>query len=120
MNFRFIPINENIIIAELADAHFIINKAQDVLDIFGDLIARDCYRIIISEKNLHPDFFNLKTGLAGDVLQKFSNYNFKLAIVGDFARYTNKSLQDFILESNKSGVAFFTDTISSALTGLGK
>lgn len=120
MNFRYIERNKNILIAELADEQFVINKAQDILDIFGDLYATDCRKIIIYEKNLHPDFFDLKTGLAGEVLQKFSNYNFKLAVVGEFARYTSKSLQDFIFESNKSGVAFFTDSVNSALLRLEK
>ncbi|MCK7528774.1 MAG: DUF4180 domain-containing protein [Ignavibacteriales bacterium] len=30
------------------------------------------------------DFFDLKTGIAGEILQKFSTYNVRLAILGDF------------------------------------
>ena len=37
--------------------------------------------LVIDEKNLSPEFFDLKTGLAGQVLQKFTNYRSKLAIV---------------------------------------
>lgn len=37
--------------------------------------------LVIDEKNLTPDFFDLKTGLAGQVLQKFVNYRTKLAII---------------------------------------
>ena len=44
--------------------------------------------LVIDEKNLSPDFFDLKTGLAGQVLQKFVSYRTKLAvIVRDPARY---------------------------------
>lgn len=107
-------------IAELSDEKFVISQPQHVLDIFGDLMAADCERIIINERNLHADFFDLKTRLAGEVLQKFSNYRVKLAIVGDFTKYNSKSLQDFILESNKSNTVFFTDSAELAVQRLGK
>lgn len=45
--------------------------------------------------------------LAGDILQKFSKYNIKLAIVGDFTKYKSKSLHDFIRKSNKENKIFF-------------
>ena len=37
--------------------------------------------LVLDEKNLSPDFFDLKTGLAGQVLQKFVNYRTKLAVI---------------------------------------
>ena len=37
--------------------------------------------LILDEKELSPDFFDLKTGLAGQVLQKFVNYRTKLAVI---------------------------------------
>jgi hypothetical protein len=60
----------------------------------------------------------LKTTLAGDILQKFSNYNVKLAIVGDFSIYTSQSLRDFIYESNKTGRIRFVNTIDEAIEAL--
>lgn len=105
-------------VALIVGGMFIISKPQDVLDIFGDLMATDCERVIIHEHNLHPDFFDLKTRLAGEILQKFSNYRVKVAIVGDFTKYNSKSLQDFILESNKSNYVFFADNTESAIERL--
>jgi hypothetical protein len=49
------------------------------------------------------------------MLQKFSTYDFKLAIVGDFSKYKSKSLQDFIRESNKGRGIFFVNTLKDAL-----
>jgi len=37
--------------------------------------------LVIDEKNLSPDFFDLQTGLAGQVLRKFVNYRTKLAVI---------------------------------------
>ena len=115
---KYHKIADNKIIAELTDDNFIISQVQDVLDIMGDMGSYGCNRIILHEKHLHKDFFNLKTGLAGDILQKFSNYHVKLAIVGDFSQYHSKSLRDFILESNKGNRIFFVENMDSALLKL--
>lgn len=120
MELNYIRTESGITIAELSDRNFVINRSQDALDIFGDLMATGCDRIIIHERSLHADFFNLKTKLAGEVLQKFSNYRVRLAIVGYFEKYKSKSLHDFILESNKSGTVFFADSMERAIQRLEK
>ena len=106
---------ENTVIAELIDEKFIISQPQDILDLIGDSVSYNCSRLMIREQNLHTDFFRLHTGLAGEILQKFSNYNFKLAVVGDFSKYMNKSLLDFIRESNKGRSIFFVNTREDAI-----
>ena len=37
--------------------------------------------LMLDESQLGPDFFELGTGLAGEVFQKFTNYRVRLAIV---------------------------------------
>jgi hypothetical protein len=106
------------IIAELIDDKYIIAQTQDMLDLIGDLVSYDCNRIIIHVRNFHADFFHLKTRLAGDILQKISNYKIKLAIIGDFSVYKSKSLHDFIRECNKGNMIFFLDTLDAALIRL--
>lgn len=102
-------------IAELNDEGFIIKEPQDILDIMADLGTMDCSRMILSENNLAGDFFDLKTKLAGEILQKCSNYRFKLAIAGDFSKYTSKSLSDFIRESNRGNRIWFVNDTREAL-----
>jgi len=107
-------------IAEVTDDNFKISSVQDAVDLLGDMYYNNCNAIVLKEVNFHPDFFTLHTGLAGDVLQKVSNYQFKLAVTGDFSKYTSKSLQDFIRESNRGNRVFFVDTAEDALLKLGK
>lgn len=107
-------------LAELISEQIEINDQQDALDIMVDASYQGANRLIVSEKNLHPDFFDLKTGIAGEVLQKFSTYSAFLAIVGDFSKYTSKSLNDFIYESNKVGRINFVSTKEEALQALTK
>jgi hypothetical protein len=115
--FTFHEINDQVI-AELTDNNFIINEVQDALDLMADLSYQGYNRMIINEKNLNKDFFDLSTRFAGEILQKFSNYNFKLAIIGDFSKYESKSLRDFIRESNRGNMIYFAEDLQSALLRL--
>jgi hypothetical protein len=62
----------------------------------------------------------LKSGIAGEILQKFSTYNFRLAIVGTFSEVQSKSLRDFIYESNKYGRINFVGSHDEAFERLMK
>jgi hypothetical protein len=102
-------------IAEVISEANVINKVEDGIDLLGNLYYQGFDRIIIYEKNITPVFFDLKTGIAGEILQKFSNYRVQLAIVGDFSKYNSKSLNNFIYESNKGSLINFVSTLSEAL-----
>ncbi len=106
-------------IAELMSDSVIVGRAQDALDVMADLGARGIRDIILHERALGADFFKLPTGRAGDVLQKFSNYRVRAAIVGDFSRYASRSLQAFIRESNRGDAVCFVPTTEEALRRLG-
>lgn len=102
-------------IAEIISDEIIIRSPQDSLDLLGNLYYQDFDKIILHQSSLTPDFFDLKTGLAGEILQKFSTYRIRLAIVGDFSVYTSKSLNDFIYESNKGRQIAFVGSVEEAL-----
>lgn len=88
-----------------------ITDVQSALDVM--MSARyesGTERIAIQKEALAEDFFILSSGLAGEILQKFTNYGVKCAIYGDFSRYTSKPLRDFIRESNRRG----TDVVFAA------
>jgi hypothetical protein len=101
-------------IAEITDRDFIIKEPQDIPDLMADLSYQDCNRVILYENNLSRDFFDLKTKLAGEILQKISNYRFSLTIIGDFSKYTSKSLAAFIRESNRGNQICFVNDLQEA------
>ena len=103
-------------IAEIVSDTLVIKTSEDGLDLLGNLYYQDFDKIVIQEKNITPDFFDLKNGMAGEILQKFSNYRVRLAIVGDFTPYSSKSIKDFIYESNKKGQINFVNTTTEALS----
>lgn len=101
-------------IAEIKSDGVLIKNAQDALEILANCAYQGATNLILEQHQVSDEFFDLKTGLAGDVLQKFSNYQSRLAIVGDFSIYTSKSLKDFIRESNRMGRIRFVGTFEEA------
>lgn len=77
-----------------------------------------CSAMVLPKSCLDESFFRLSSGLAGEVLQKFVNYQMRLAIVGDFSHYTSKPLKDFIYESNQGAQVGFWPTEKAALDWL--
>jgi len=102
-------------IAELCRASFPINGVEDAVDLLGNADYQGASKIIIYKEDLSEDFFRLSTGIAGEILQKFSNYRKKLAIIGDFSNIESKSLRDFIRESNRTGQILFVRDLDEAL-----
>jgi len=118
--FKFHKTDSPDTIAELEKGKATISSAGDMLDIMGDIGYRGCQKLIVHAGDLTPDFFDLRTGLAGEILQKFSNYRMRLAIVGDFSRLTSRSWRDFIRESNRGRTVSFLPTLDEALSALNK
>lgn len=105
----------NIKIGEITSDKIILKTTEDGLTLLGDLYYQGYDKIILHEKNITPKFFDLKTGIAGEILQKFAQYRIPLAIVGDFSKYTSNSLRDFIFESNKGKFISFVYTREEAI-----
>ena len=101
-------------IAEISTA-VVIKDAQQAAELLMNCHYSGTDKLIVYEQSLTPDFFDLKTRLAGDILQKFSTYDGRLAIVGDFSKYTSQSLRDFIYERNKMGRISFVRTKEEAV-----
>ena len=101
-------------IAELKKGSMKVTSSQDILDIMANANDQESTSQVIYEEDLGHKFFALKTGLAGEILQKYSNYRNSVAIVGDSSNVESKSLRDFIYESNKTGRISFVSNIESA------
>lgn len=102
-------------VAEIQAEGLVLTSVEDGLSLLGDLYYQGFDKIILHEENIAPEFFDLKTKLAGEVLQKFVQYRMPLAVVGDFSKYTSKSLRDFIYECNQGRQVNFVTELSSAL-----
>lgn len=97
----------------------LLTDGQTALDLMMTVqYETNSSRIALNKEAITADFFDLRCGLAGEILQKFSNYRMKLAIYGDFSAYTSQALRDFMRECNQGQTVFFTADRQEALQRL--
>jgi hypothetical protein len=108
--------------AEIQTDKCLLHTLQDGLNLIGKVYFDGFDGVILHQHQLTPDFFILKNKLAGEILQKFSTYRLKLAIVGQFdeLREQSKSVHDFIFESNKGKMVGFVGSTQEAFVFLCK
>ncbi len=96
-----------------------IHRLTEVLESSGDfldLMANSPSRyILLHKRNVCEEFFDLKSRLAGEILQKAVNYQIHFGIIGDFSVYESPSLKDFIYESNRGRQIVFVETLEKGL-----
>ncbi|MBF6621213.1 MAG: DUF4180 domain-containing protein [Patulibacter sp.] len=82
-------------------------------DATADLIGTAMYDrvdlIVVPIERVDPAFFELSSGIAGELLQKATNYRLRLAIVGDVTARTadSSSLRAFVDEAQRGGGLWF-------------
>jgi hypothetical protein len=117
MKYTTLGKNDSIVYIESKD--ILISDMQSALDLIATVsFEKGCDRIIIDKNAICEEFFILSSGIAGDILQKFVNYRTKLAIIGDYSKYTSKPLHDFIYECNKGNDIFFVGNLDQAVEKL--
>lgn len=101
----------NATVAEFVGDGILIANADDARDLL--MQSRGADWIAVHEKNIAPAFFDLRTGVAGDVLQKLVNYQSRLIVIGDISRYAAKSeaLAALVRESNRGRDVRFVESL---------
>lgn len=99
MNYKVVNINnKKYIDIGLAKK---LSSEQDVLEIVSICMENDTYILMMQAEEFSEDFYNLRTGLAGIVLQKFINYHIKVAVILDDKENLNHRFKEMIGEANK-------------------
>jgi len=78
--------NDGLTFLEIRSEEQFINNVQDVPDLLGELYGQYYDGIILYERNITHDFFDLQTKLAGEILQKFSNYRVAVCFGGGWEK----------------------------------
>ena len=90
-----------------------IDSRQGALDVIGDALGLGATLIAIPVVRLAPAFFDLRSGLAGEIAQVAVNYGQKLAVVGDISEHVERSnaLRDWVVECNRRSDLWFVATV---------
>lgn len=108
-------------IAIIKSEEIVIKDVQSAIDFVMTIkYETNCNKIVLNKEAIVEEFFILSTGLAGEILQKFINYQVKFAVCGDYSKYTSKPLRDFIYESNNGKDIFFAENEDEAIRMLTK
>jgi hypothetical protein len=92
-------------------------REQDATDLVESCLVSHARAVLFEEGSLAEGFSDLRTGLAGSVLQKLLNYHVRAALVvcderhfsgrfGDLARESNRSNQFRVFSSREAAVAW--------------
>jgi hypothetical protein len=87
----------------------IVRDADGARDLIGEAMHHRASVIVVPISRLDPAFFQLRSGLAGEVLQKAVNYRLKFAVGGDISSpvAASDAVRDFVVESNRGRSLFF-------------
>jgi hypothetical protein len=99
-----------------------LRDLKDAIEAIGTANSQSADLVVVPMENLDPKFFSLRTGLAGEIIQKFVTYRLRLAIVGDFSELTEESasLRDFMFEANQGESVWFVSTIEELHARVGR
>ncbi|GAB3505629.1 DUF4180 domain-containing protein [Amycolatopsis cihanbeyliensis] len=86
-----------------------LDSAQSALDLIGHVWGHEAEMLAVPVARCGDEFFDLETRIAGEVLQKFTNYHVPLAIIGDLSGHLAESsaLRAFVHESNQGRQVWF-------------
>lgn len=84
-------------------------NAATANDVLSEAWSVEAELVVVPITRLADGFLDLSTRIAGEVIQKFTNYRMRLAFVGDIAASieASRSLRDFVYESNKGDQVWF-------------
>ncbi|MFD0717208.1 DUF4180 domain-containing protein [Paenibacillus sp. GCM10027626] len=100
MNYQVVNKNEKIYL-ESTPSHPPLRTEEDARELIAACMEHQTSYLLLHAGVLSDEFLNLRTGLAGLVLQKLINYRVKTAVVMDQQLALSKRFQELLSESNK-------------------
>ena len=87
----------------------LLRTDRDAVDLIGASASANAEWTIVPVARFHPEFFALRTRLAGEFLQKFVSYGKHIAILGEIPVQFSQSraLTDFVMECNRGRHIWF-------------
>jgi hypothetical protein len=82
---------------------------RDAVDLIAELFGQEADVVVVPVERFDEGFFTLSTRIAGEIVQKFVNYEQRLAVVGDITRHLEASsaFRDYVRETNRGRQVWF-------------
>ena len=99
-------------IIDASDSGLAIRSMSDISDAIGACYGADA--LILTESSLGEEFFDLRSGLAGELLQKLVNYRVRTAIVLPDPKAHGDRFAELAHEHATHGMIRFVRTVEDA------
>ena len=98
----------------------LLRTEDDARDLIQETFGTGIGIAVVPVERLDPDFFVLRTGVAGAFVQKLVQYRLRLVVVGDIAAQVEASdaLRDWVREVNRGPDILFAPDLAALETRL--
>jgi hypothetical protein len=92
-----------------------VRDADAARDLIAEAMSHRAAVLIVPAARLDDAFFQLRSGLAGEILQKAANYRRKFAVIGDVSAHVaaSNAFRDLVVESQRSETFFFEPDLTA-------
>ena len=94
------------------------DKRLDISDLVASCFESEVWSALLDQRVLPPEFFDLRTGFAGELLHKLTMYRIRLAAVVPDASIYSANFQAFLREANRGSEFRFFPTREEAVAWL--
>jgi len=93
----------------------LLRNEDDARDLIQETFGTDIRLAVVPVERLDPEFFALRTGVAGAFVQKLVQYRLRLVVLGDVSAQTAASdaLRDWVREVNRGRDILFVDDLGA-------
>jgi hypothetical protein len=92
-----------------------VGSTGDALALVSACVEHDAMNLLLDDRHLPPPFFDLRSGFAGEFVQKLQNYRVRLAVVFSDPSQHGERFEQFVLEARRGrGFRAFDDRESAA------
>jgi len=97
-----------------------LRTGRDATDMMSEGFEHQAEVLAIPAERFDEDFYRLRTGVAGEIVQKFMRYGGRVAVVGDISQYiaASDAFRDFVRETNRGNTFWFVANIEELGTRL--
>jgi len=93
----------------------LLRSEDDARDLIQETFGTDLRMAVVPVERLDPEFFELRTGVAGAFVQKLVQYRLRLVVVGDISALiaASDALRDWVREVNRGRDILFVDDLGA-------
>jgi hypothetical protein len=103
---------------EAESQELFVKNPSEINSVLETCLSHRINRVLLYSENLSNDFFDLKTGMAGEILQKFRNYGIHVALILNSELNLSTKFRQLMSEENLGNYFRFFSTREAALEWL--